>query len=88
MMAPELHETLEALLAAMSAETHPRAPVVVAADITAPMEVRVERRDGRLTAFAAPPASRWQSGWMAPVHRVYLAAEAMALAPAEVEGRP
>ena len=66
----ELSDTVSELLAAFDTAEVPGAPIAVEAEIETLVELRFQVRDGHLIALAAPPASRFVSGVMAPVHRM------------------
>lgn len=86
MSAPELHRTLIALISALEPGSHPDAPDVVEAELDVPMEVWIGQHGGRLTAFAGPASSRWETGVMAPVHHVHITATVMVLPPDDDDG--
>ena len=79
MTRPELNETLTALIEAFEAPDIPGAPKVDMAELEIPCEVKV----AGLTAFAAPPQSRFETGFQNPIHRIRLRA-----VPQEGDGSP
>lgn len=70
MSRPELHESLTALITALDSDQIEESPSVVSASVTLPVELHLESHEGKVTAFAAPPTSRWESGLMAQTHRI------------------
>lgn len=75
MTRPELNETLTALIEAIDAPDILGAPRIDAAEMEIPCEVTLTAHPAGLTAFAAPPQSRFESGFQNPIHRIRLRAE-------------
>ncbi len=74
MSLPELHEALAELITAFESEPMAGGPSVVDATLTLPMELRLENHQGKLRALASPPTSRWQTGFVTPIHRIQFTA--------------
>ena len=71
---PELHETLVALVDAFDGSGFDGQIQVTDAELTVPFELVVVAGGDGLKAYGAPPQSRFASGVMQPVHRVYIRA--------------
>lgn len=72
MSRPELHTTLSALITALDGPAAVYMPQVTEAELTVPFEMVIARYADGLRAFGAPPQSRFESGVMQPVHKVYV----------------
>ncbi|MEM7494021.1 MAG: hypothetical protein AAF296_11610 [Pseudomonadota bacterium] len=70
----ELAITLNDMLAALDGSISLGELVTTEAEIEAALEISFGYRDGELTAFGAPPSSRFETGIQNPVHKMQLRA--------------
>lgn len=81
MTRPELHQTLTAMIAALDPPAEAPGLRVTDARLDAPLELSLAHGPGGLTAFAAPPTSRFVTGFQNPVHRMRITAGDARIAP-------
>lgn len=84
MTRPELHQTLTAMIAALAPSAGAQGLRITDAKLDAPLELALGHGADGLTAFAAPPASRFVTGFQNPVHRMRITAGEMRIAPDEI----
>ncbi|MDJ0994555.1 MAG: hypothetical protein QNI90_13345 [Dinoroseobacter sp.] len=72
MTRPELHETLTAMIAALDPPATAPGLRITEAHLDAPLELTLAQGEDGLTAYAAPPSTRFVTGFQNPVHRMQL----------------
>lgn len=84
MTRPELHQTLTAMIVALDPSADATGLRVTDARLDAPLELALGRGPEGLTAYAAPSASRFVTGFQYPIHRMRITAGEIRIAPDEI----